>query len=155
MVVNCIKWHVIVYLMEKLWRIQCVKCSSLSQNLFWILSQLVTSCPVRRTTEDSTLCYTMSCAWPKVMRMLKSIEVIKPDLLPNHTYVIDGWIVVFEYKLICKRDCKNMLRTKKHWALWVPWVPTLSVFWKIHDHFLEVSLVSNSLIEMCANTFID
>ena len=94
MVVNCIKWHAIVYWMEKLQRIQCAKCSSLSQNLFWILTWLVTSCPVRRMTEDSTLCYTMSHTWPKVMRMLKSIKVIKPDLLPNCTHILDGQIVV-------------------------------------------------------------
>ena len=36
----------------------------------------------------------------KMRRMLESIEVMKPDLLPNHTYILVGQVVVFECRLI-------------------------------------------------------
>ena len=43
----------------------------------------------------------------KMMRMLESIEVIKPDLLVNRTYILVGQIVVFECKLISRETTRT------------------------------------------------
>ena len=49
----------------------------------------------------------------KVMRLPESIEVMKPDLLLNCTYILVGQVVVFECKIYFQRYHKNMFRTKK------------------------------------------
>ena len=120
MFVNCDRWHTIVCLRRtsknslREMLVFGTEMSALKFEPFGDVMSILKDYRGQHIRLHNVPCLT------KVMRMLESIEVMKPDLLPNHAYILVGQVVVFECKLISRdttRENISLSRTKKCWAM--------------------------------------